>query len=101
MAEEDPMTHTPKPPSDDAGRLRKIEGQVQGVRRMVEDGRYCIDILTQIRSIAGALAKVEENILARHLRTCVRDSLAGRDRDDQDRKIAEIVDILGRFRARS
>jgi DNA-binding FrmR family transcriptional regulator len=98
MAQEDPMPHTPNPPSDDLGRLRKIEGQVQGVRRMIEDERYCIDILTQLHSVVGALKRVEENILARHLATCVRQSLSGKDRADQDRKIAEIVDILGRFR---
>ena len=95
------MTTRTKPPADDISRLGKIEGQVRGIRKMVEEGRYCIDILTQLSSVAGALAKVEENILARHLQTCVRTSLSGRDRGDQDRKIAEIVDLLGRFRARS
>jgi DNA-binding FrmR family transcriptional regulator len=68
---------------------------------MVEEGRYCIDILTQMHSVAGALARVEENILARHLRTCVRASMSRGDRADQEAKIAEIVDLLGRFRARS
>ncbi len=95
------MTTRTKPPADDISRLGKIEGQVRGIRRMVEEGRYCIDILTQIRSAAAALARVEENILARHLQTCVRDSLARGDRADQDAKISEMVDLLGRFRARS
>jgi CsoR family transcriptional regulator, copper-sensing transcriptional repressor len=93
------MNASPKPPADDLARLRKIEGQVQGVRRMIESERYCIDILTQIQSVVGALKRVEENILARHLSTCVRESLAGKDRADQDRKLAEIIDVLGRFRA--
>lgn len=93
------MDKTPKPASDDGARLRKIEGQIKGVQKMLQDGRYCIDILTQLESIVGAVKRVEENILSRHLHTCVRDSLSGRDRRDQDRKIAEIVDVLARFRA--
>jgi DNA-binding FrmR family transcriptional regulator len=92
------MKTSPQPPADDLARLRKIEGQVQGVRRMIEDERYCIDVLTQIHSVVGALKRVEENILARHLATCVRESLSGKDRADQDRKIAEMIDVLGRFR---
>jgi len=85
---------------DDLARLRKIEGQVQGVQRMIAEKRYCIDVLTQLSSIVGAVKRVEENILSRHLQTCVRDSLARRDRADQDRKIEEIIGVLARFRAR-
>jgi CsoR family transcriptional regulator, copper-sensing transcriptional repressor len=84
--------------ADDQARLRKIEGQIEGVRKMVGQGRYCIDVLIQLRAVVGAVRRVEENILNRHLRTCVRDSLAGGTRADQDRKIEEIVDILGHFR---
>jgi DNA-binding FrmR family transcriptional regulator len=78
--------------------LRRIEGQVRGVQKMIEERRYCVDILTQLGSIAGAMRKVEENILARHLRSCVRASLAGTDRDDQNRKIDEIIAVLAKFR---
>ncbi len=92
------MSPTAKSHADELARLRKIEGQVQGVQRMIAKGRYCIDILTQLSSVIGALKRVEESILARHLRTCVRDSMAGLDRDDQDRKITEIVEVLARFR---
>jgi len=95
------MDKTPKPASDDGARLRKIEGQIKGVQKMLLDGRYCMDILTQLESIVGAIKRVEENVLARHLHTCVRDSLAGRNRLDQNRKITEIVDVLARFRAHS
>ena len=86
---------------DEIVRLRRIEGQVRGVQKMIEDRRYCIDILTQIGSIAGALRKVEENILSRHLRSCVRESLGGTDRADQSRKIDEIVTVLAKFRRSS
>jgi DNA-binding FrmR family transcriptional regulator len=92
------MPISPRSAADDLARLRKIEGQIQGVQKMIGEGRYCIDVLTQISSIVGALKRVEENILHRHLRTCVCDSLAKGTAADQDRKIEEIVAVLGRFR---
>lgn len=92
------MPKTPRSAADDLARLRKIEGQIQGVQKMIGEGRYCIDVLTQIGSVVGALKRVEENILDRHLRTCVRESLAKGTAADQDRKIDEIVAVLGRFR---
>ena len=54
--------------------LKRIEGQIRGIQKMIEEKRYCIDILTQLSSIVGAVRRVEENILNRHLRGCVRDS---------------------------
>jgi len=83
---------------DDLARLRRIEGQIQGVQRMIEEDRYCIDILTQLDAVSGAVRKVAANILQRHLRSCVHDSLASGSPDDRDRRIEEIVDILGRLR---
>jgi len=87
-------------PSHDAelSRLRRIEGQVRGIQRMIEDGRYCVDILTQLSSISAALARVEERILDRHLRSCARASLAGTNRSDQSQKIEEIIGLIARFR---
>jgi DNA-binding FrmR family transcriptional regulator len=79
-------------------RLKRIEGQVRGVQRMIEDGRYCMDILTVLASIAAALERVEDSILARHLRTCVRQSMTAGSAADKDRKIDEVVDLLGKFR---
>jgi len=92
------MTPAPRSAADDLARLRKIEGQIQGVQKMIGEGRYCIDVLTQISSIVGAIKRVEENILDRHLRTCVRDSMTRGSAADQDRKIEEIVAVLGKFR---
>jgi DNA-binding FrmR family transcriptional regulator len=79
-------------------RLKKIEGQIRGVQRMIEDKRYCIDILTQLASISGALKRVEENILERHLKGCVQNSLYKGNKDDRERKIEEVVQILQKFR---
>ena len=79
-------------------RLRRIEGQVRGIQKMIEDRRYCVDILTQLSSISAALSRVQENILERHLRSCARESLAGDKKCDQNKKIEEIIDLLARFR---
>ncbi|UCF31529.1 MAG: metal-sensitive transcriptional regulator [bacterium] len=79
-------------------RLNRIEGQIRGIRRMIEEDRYCVDILTQIRSASNALAKVQENIFKGHLESCVKDSLSGDDSVDRKAKIDEVLDLLSRFR---
>jgi DNA-binding FrmR family transcriptional regulator len=77
-------------------RLRRIEGQVRGVARMVEEDRYCIDVLTQTQAIRAALAKVEAELLRNHLDHCVRGAFAGGDLADQERKLEELVEVLQR-----
>lgn len=79
-------------------RLRKIEGQVRGVIRMIEDERYCIDILTQIHAIKAALNSVESEILKDHVSTCVEDAITSGDAVEQRQKFAELVDVLGKHR---
>jgi len=77
-------------------RLNRIEGQVRGLGRMVEEDRYCIDIVTQISAVRAALRRAEEEILRDHVAHCVAHAIASGDRDDQRQKIAEIIDVLGR-----
>lgn len=79
-------------------RLRRIEGQIRGVQKMIEEKRYCVDILTQLTSIVGAIKSVEENILERHLKGCVHQSFTKGSKDDKARKIDEVVDVLKKFR---
>ncbi len=79
-------------------RLRKIEGQIRGVQKMIEEKRYCIDILTQLSSVVGAIMSVEENILGRHLKGCVQESFQEGSREDRQRKVDEVVGVLGKFR---
>ena len=79
-------------------RLRRIEGQIRGIQKMIEEKRYCIDILTQISSIVGAIMSVEENILQRHLRGCVRGSFSKGNKEDRERKIEEMIQVLQKFR---
>jgi len=83
---------------EELGRLKKIEGQIKGVQKMIQDDRYCIDILTQLSSVVGAIKSVEENIINRHLRTCVADSFVNRDRKEKEKKVQEVIDILLKFR---
>lgn len=75
-------------------RLRRIEGQVRGLQRMVEDQRYCVDVLTQISSTVNALEKVGVLLLNDHIRTCVKESLADGTGDD---KVEELVTAVDRF----
>jgi DNA-binding FrmR family transcriptional regulator len=77
-------------------RLGRIEGQVRGLARMVEEDRYCIDIVTQIAAVRAALRKVEEEVLRDHVAHCVEGAIASGNKADQRRKIAELMDVIGR-----
>ncbi|MGE5308902.1 MAG: metal-sensitive transcriptional regulator [Deltaproteobacteria bacterium] len=78
--------------------LKKIEGQVRGIQKMIEEGRYCVDIMDQIHSVIGALCRVENEIFKKHVDGCVVSALkSGSDREKQ-KKIDEIVGLLERFR---
>jgi DNA-binding FrmR family transcriptional regulator len=78
-------------------RLRKVEGQVRGISRMVEDERYCVDILTQVRAARAALKRVEEAIVREHVEHCVAQAIHGGDGVEQRAKLDELLDVLGRF----
>jgi DNA-binding FrmR family transcriptional regulator len=77
-------------------RLKRIEGQVRGLERMVEDDRYCIDVVTQVSAVRAALKRVEEEVLQDHVAHCVEHAIASGDKADQRQKIAELMDVLGR-----
>ena len=77
-------------------RLSRIEGQVRGLSKMVDEDRYCIDIVTQISAVRAALRRVEEEILRDHVAHCVEHAIASGDADEQRRKIAELMDVLNR-----
>ena len=79
-----------------AKRLNRIEGQVRGLARMVDEDRYCIDIITQIAAVRAALRRVEEEILHDHVSHCVEHAIASGDKDDQRRKITELMEVFAR-----
>lgn len=75
-------------------RLKKIEGQVRGIHRMVEEGRYCAEILTQISSVQEALRSVGKLLMRNHLEHCVTDALRSGDRLEAERAYAEVLDLM-------
>ena len=77
-------------------RLKRIEGQVRGIARMIEDDRYCIDVLTQLRAVRAALKRVEDEVLKDHVATCVEHAILSGDAEDQRQKITELLTVLDR-----
>ncbi len=75
-------------------RLRKIAGQVEGIERMVQQDRYCVDVLLQVSAARAALAKVSKLVLEAHIQTCVTDALRSDDRDAREAKIEELVRLF-------
>ncbi len=90
------MTKTKHDPAI-AARLARIEGQVRGVARMVQEERYCIDILTQMQAVKAALKRVEERILKEHAAHCVAHAIKSGDEKDQTAKFAELVELFGKY----
>ncbi|WP_298742839.1 metal-sensitive transcriptional regulator [uncultured Brevundimonas sp.] len=88
------MDHHDKPRL--LNRLNRIEGQVRGVGRMVEEGRYCIDVLTQVRAVRAALGRFESEMLKGHLNHCIEDAIVSGDVEEQRRKAAEIIQLVER-----
>lgn len=80
-----------------ANRLRRIEGQIAGIRRMVEDGQYCVDVLLQISAAQGALGQAGKRILAGHMETCVAEAFETGSEAERRKKIAELLDVFERY----
>ena len=78
--------------------LRRIEGQVRGVQKMVENRKYCIDILNQIYAIKGALGRVEEKILEKHFQHCVTEAVKGTSEKGKRQKLDEILKLIHQTR---
>lgn len=77
-------------------RLKRVEGQVRGLVRMIEEDRYCIDVVTQVQAVKAALEKVESEILKDHISHCVEHAISSGDKNQQRIKIQELVDTLSR-----
>ena len=78
--------------------MKCIGGQVRGVQRMIEDRKYCIDILNQIYAVKGALSRVEEKILEKHFRSCVTEAVKGSSETEKQRKLDEILKLISQTR---
>jgi DNA-binding FrmR family transcriptional regulator len=79
------------------GRLRRIEGQVQGLQRMIAGEAYCVDILLQISAVQGALEQVQKLLLGRHIESCVADAFRSGSKGERQRKMDELLDVFSRF----
>ena len=75
-------------------RLATIIGHLAGVRKMADDGRYCIDLIKQLEAVEGAIAKTKEVILAGHLDNCVKDALGGKDERTMRRVMRELLEVF-------
>jgi DNA-binding FrmR family transcriptional regulator len=79
------------------GRLRRIEGQVQGLQRMIGDDASCVDVLLQISAAQGALEQVRKLLFGRHIESCVTDAMRTGSRGERQKKIDELLDVFTRF----
>ena len=78
--------------------LKKIKGQVAGIERMIEEKRYCVDIITQLHSVVGAILRIEEKIFRKHIEGCVIGALKGSSEAEKQKKIGELLELIGKFR---
>ncbi|MFQ5532848.1 MAG: metal-sensitive transcriptional regulator, partial [Candidatus Methylomirabilales bacterium] len=78
-------------------RLKRIEGQVQGIQRMVEEAKYCVDILHQVSAVQGALEQVSKRLLGRHIESCVAEAFTSGSDRERERKIGELLEVFSRF----
>ena len=79
-------------------RLNRIEGQVRGLVRMLEEDRYCIDVLHQIQAVKAALARAESEILKDHAASCVEEAIASGDAAEQREKVSELIDLFDKLK---
>lgn len=79
-------------------RLRRIEGQIRGIHKMLEDDRYCIDILTQTSAVIAALHGVEDLVMENHLNMCVADAMKSNDPEQKREKVDEVMQVITKFR---
>jgi len=82
------------------GRLRRIEGQVQGIQRMVEEDKACVDILLQLAAVQGAVEQVQKLLLGQHLESCVAEAMRSGNARDRQRKMDELLEVFSRFSGR-
>lgn len=82
-------------------RLRRVEGQVGALRRMLDEDEYCVDVLLQISAVQGALGKVGHILLESHIRHCVREAFDGGDPRARDEKIDELMEVFARYGGRA
>ncbi len=76
--------------------LNRIEGQIKGIKKMIENQRYCVDILTQLKAVKAALHKVEQDVLKTHMQHCLINAVASKNEGDIQTKIDELMKLLSK-----
>lgn len=79
-------------------RLKRSEGQIRGIIKMLEEGRYCIDILNQMQAVKAAIARAESEILKDHAATCVETAIKSGDEKEQREKMSELIDLFDKLK---
>ena len=79
------------------GRLRRIEGQIQGIQRMVDEEKYCVDILLQLSAVQGAVEQVQKLVLGQHIESCVSEAIRSGNTRERSKKVSELLDVFSRF----
>ncbi|MEY3235815.1 metal-sensitive transcriptional regulator [Aquidulcibacter sp.] len=88
------MAHTHKDPAALLTRLRRIEGQVRGIQKMLEEDRDCMDVVTQVQAARAALTKVEAEVLKLHMESCIEGAIAAGDADAQRKLLGDLMQAL-------
>ena len=78
-------------------RLKRVEGQIAGLKRMVDSDDYCVDLLLQVSAAQGALGAIGQVVLANHIRTCVSEAFQHGSESDRTKKVEELMDVFGRY----
>lgn len=82
--------------NENLARLARIEGQIRGIRRMIENGAYCIDILTQLQAAHRALHAVAQKVFRKHVENCIASAIRGRSAKEMEQKMTEVMEVLRR-----
>jgi CsoR family transcriptional regulator, copper-sensing transcriptional repressor len=78
--------------------LKRIEGQIRGIQRMISESKYCVDILNQIHAVLRALSGVEDDIIERHIRHCVVSAIRGKSAKEREDKLSEVLGLRRKFK---
>ena len=84
--------------SKEGVRLKRVKGQLEGILKMIEDRRYCPDILIQVRAAKSAIQAIEHSILKTHLASCVSEALHEKNKEKANEKIEELIELIGRHK---
>ncbi len=92
---ESPMTHHYE---EEKKRLNRVRGQIEGVQKMIDEHRYCPDIISQVRAARAALRSIETSILEKHIRGCVHKAMNSKDTNEVETKIRELIQLVGQIK---